>query len=316
MALRLHFDTEDLLATRFARSFAPLLELGLALATLRRQDALFAQWRSHLALPREARPVLALVPVSGAGPTFIDPVVSDLDIGLATVADSPSPLVHAELRRVFAERPVLPWVRDLDRRDSDAWQVLGDSLAAAHRTVIEPVAHRLVAGHRAEVASRAHTTARSGLRTMLAGLVPGSRWIGSVLSLPAVNDRDVALAGRGLTLVPSSFWTGQPLTCDHPDGSTALVYPSSTPLPVISRAPDGNGPLAALLGSTRAAILTTVRDGRATTALARELGISAASASEHTKVLREAGLVTSTRAGRAMVHTATPLGVQLVAGVE
>jgi DNA-binding transcriptional ArsR family regulator len=315
MALRLHFDADAVLATRFAPSPAPLLELGLALATFRRRDELFAAWRARLALPREARPVLALVPPNGAGPTFIDPVISDLDEALETVATAPAHVVHSELRRVFSGGQVMPWVRNLDRRDTEAWQVLAASLVAAHRAVIGPASARLEAGHRAEVAVRAHTAAHCGMRAMLASVVPGSTWRGAVLSVPSAGDHDLVLRGRGVTLVPSAFWRGRPLHCDHPDGSVALVYPSTVPLPVVAPEAPANEPLAALLGATRAAILVAARGGRSTSELGRDLGISAASASEHAKVLRAAGLVGSVRSGRSVRHTTTPLGEHLVAGV-
>jgi DNA-binding transcriptional ArsR family regulator len=91
-----------------------------------------------------------------------------------------------------------------------------------------------------------------------------------------------------------------------------LLYPAATPLPLVREASDGDG-LGDLLGATRAEVLRLSHDQLTTSELARSAGISVASASQHAKVLRLAGLVTSHRIGRAVVHEPTPLGVGLAA---
>jgi DNA-binding transcriptional ArsR family regulator len=90
-----------------------------------------------------------------------------------------------------------------------------------------------------------------------------------------------------------------------------LIYP-------VHRQPDalpgsveaGHAAVAALIGATRAAVLDTIaaRTAITTTDLAHHLAISPASASEHTTVLREAGLISSHRDRNRMLHTVTPLG--------
>lgn len=45
-----------------------------------------------------------------------------------------------------------------------------------------------------------------------------------------------------------------------------------------------------------------------------ELGVSAATVSGHTKTLRRAGLIVTTRAGKAVLHSLTPLGGRLLEG--
>jgi len=55
---------------------------------------------------------------------------------------------------------------------------------------------------------------------------------------------------------------------------------------------------------------------RPTSQLARLLGISIASASDHATVLRNAGLIASGRRRNTMVHTLTPLGAGLVSAAE
>lgn len=80
-----------------------------------------------------------------------------------------------------------------------------------------------------------------------------------------------------------------------------------------SRAAPEDDPLGALLGRTRAAVLELLTHQHTTSEVAAELGISAASASEHTSTLRAAGLVATERNGKSVRHTCTPLGLRLAA---
>lgn len=67
------------------------------------------------------------------------------------------------------------------------------------------------------------------------------------------------------------------------------------------------------MGRTRAAVLAAAADGCSTTGLARRLGISPATASQHASVLRRAALITTRRDGKAVLHTTTHLGTALLA---
>ena len=71
--------------------------------------------------------------------------------------------------------------------------------------------------------------------------------------------------------------------------------------------------LGALLGRSRAAILTGVALPKSTTDLARELGQSPPAVSAHLSVLRRCGLVTSWRSGRRVLYQRTPLASSIVA---
>jgi DNA-binding MarR family transcriptional regulator len=55
-----------------------------------------------------------------------------------------------------------------------------------------------------------------------------------------------------------------------------------------------------------------VEDGCTTGELARRIGISAPTASQHTLILREANLIVSTRNRHTVIHTLTPLGAALL----
>ncbi|MGA5171339.1 ArsR/SmtB family transcription factor [Streptomyces lavendulocolor] len=68
------------------------------------------------------------------------------------------------------------------------------------------------------------------------------------------------------------------------------------------------------LGSTRAALLAELVQGGTTSELARRLSISPASASQHTSVLRRAGLATSVRFRNTVHHSLTVQGRTLLKG--
>lgn len=71
--------------------------------------------------------------------------------------------------------------------------------------------------------------------------------------------------------------------------------------------------LAALLGRSRAAVLRAATEGPGTTSdLARRVGISVPSASQHLSVLRAAGLLVTTRHGNAAHHAPTALAYALL----
>jgi DNA-binding transcriptional ArsR family regulator len=293
------------------------MELGLAVATMRRHDPLFAGWRAHhrSRLTDRARPLLELIPADGAGPLFLDPVTADLQPALELVRSTPRPVVHGELRRVFGPgKRVSPWVRALDRRDPVAWASLLAAIRAAYDAVLAGDWQRLRAGFDADVTLRSQQLLRMGFQQTLADLYPGSSWDGDVLEIPSAYPGELHLGGRGLTLLPSLYWRAHPLYCGQPDGSLLLLYPAATPLPLVLGGLDGDGDgLGDLLGATRAEVLRLSREQLTTSEIARSAGISIASASHHAKVLRLAGLISSQRVGKAVVHAPTLLGVGLAA---
>lgn len=310
--LRVHLTAEDLLRTRFASQPAPLIELAHAVAALQRQDPVLGSWRRSAAarFPTAARPLLGLIPRSATGPLFLDPVSTGLAAGLDLVQQAPARLVRHELRRVLGSRPVPAWPRLLAAGDRETWRDLDRALRLAHDHLLCDAWPRVCSGFRAELAWRSRLIAELGVQAALSTLHPRISWSGTVLQIDAARELDVYPRGAGLTLLPSVLWTGRPMITDHPDGSTVVVYPALTPLPLIdAAAPD---PLGELLGQTRAHVLRLAFRERTTTELARELGASAATVSGHTKTLRAAGLIVTARAGKAVLHSVTPLGDRLL----
>lgn len=86
------------------------------------------------------------------------------------------------------------------------------------------------------------------------------------------------------------------------------VDPLRTPIPRLRD-------IGRLLGRTRTSVLLALtQQAHSTTSLAAELGLPLSGASQHVSVLRDAGLVSTTRQSGRTAHSATPLGRRLVNG--
>jgi DNA-binding transcriptional ArsR family regulator len=313
--IRVHLNAEDLLRIRFASHPAPLIELGHALAALHRSDPVFTGWRrrARAQLPRPARPLLDLIPGSAAGPLFLDPVSTSVEEGLQLVRQASPAFITAELQRITGTTRPPSWVRMLAEQDRQSWRDLIRAQRLAHQSLIVGNWQQVWGGFRAERAWRGRLMAELGVQGALATLHPAISWDATVLQIRTPKELDFYPRGAGVTLLPSVFWTGRPQIGHHPDGSIVIVYPALTPLPILQQAPRDHGnPLGELLGRTRAAVLRLTVRPRTTTDLASELAISAATVSGHTKALRAAGLIVTTRAGKAVQHLVTPLGSMLL----
>ncbi|MEV6398282.1 helix-turn-helix domain-containing protein [Streptomyces sp. NPDC051907] len=318
--IRIHLTAADFAGVRFAARPAPLQELNSAFLMLFRPDEelLFGNWRRRLltSLPAAVEPLGDLVPALEA-PAFLDVFSDSLHEGLDTVRATPADVVRSELERVNARRrsPAPLWIRDLHRGDASAWQVLRRAQQAAFEAVLRPVWPVVQDLHRAEFARHALTVAEHGVGAALTELVPGSRLHEGVWELDAPVEQDVRLGGRGLVLVPTFHWTGHPVVADVPDGPLFLTCAAGPGLPLsLAGAGDAESALAGVLGQTRFDALLLLTQEHTTSDLARRLRVSNATASTHAAALRGAGLVSTVRAGKSVLHRRTALGSLLVQG--
>ncbi|MFF2807306.1 ArsR/SmtB family transcription factor [Streptomyces sp. NPDC058000] len=324
--LRIHFTAADFARVRFAPRPAPLQELNVALSAMCRRDAapLFGRWRQRTlrALPTAAQPFGDLVPGLRA-PSFLDQFGDDLTEGLESVRATSPNVVRSELERVYAGAPTPAprWVHDLHRGDPDAWQLFRRAQAAAFDAVLRPVWPLIQDLHHAEFTRYALTVAEHGLATALTSLVPGTQLRDGCweFALPAPHHeseprgRSLDLRGRGVVLVPTFHRTGPPLLADLPGRPLFLTYPAGPGLPLPPSSAGGTDEaLAAVLGRTRRDMLLLLATEHTTGTLARRLCVSNATVSTHAAALRGAGLITTERAGRAVLHRRTPLGTLLV----
>jgi DNA-binding transcriptional ArsR family regulator len=303
---------QDLLNVRLAPRPAPLIDVWLAVATVQRprQTPLFAPRRRRLCgqLTQAARPLADLVNGDGDGPDYLAPATGDLDDGIHTILSTPDSVVRSQLADLFGQRPAPLWIRHLADGDREARTTLVEALRRTHRDVVQADYPRLRDAFDRDSAWRADLMVSQGTAAVL-GSIPNTRWTGSVFTRPEGDgDRGhFELDGAGVTLLPSATWTGNLLLERDADGTWLLIYAALDPAP--NRQADD--PLVALLGRTRAAVLRLLTHPHHTTAIARELGISPATASNHASVLRAAGLVTSQRYRSAILHSCTILGRHL-----
>jgi DNA-binding transcriptional ArsR family regulator len=319
--LRVPFGSQSLLTTRFAARPAPLVELAATIACLqaRSGDPRTRVWRRSAvrALPSTAAPLFGLITPIGEWPAFLTPIDDDIDTALERVSATPTTIVRRELRCLCpSARPLTPWIRDLARRDPEGWAILLRALREGYDALLAARWDGLVTAHASDIAFRSQVIAECGLRDCLAGLCAGSSWEGESLYVPLAQDVRVEVDQRAATLLPSAFWSRGPLIKDRHDGSRLLIYPALASSPLVA-ADSGTDidPVVSLLGRTRACILRSLAQRRTTTQLADELGISAATASEHAKTLRSNGLIVTERCGKTVLHSCTPLGLKLLAGV-
>jgi DNA-binding transcriptional ArsR family regulator len=253
------------------------------------------------------RVLATLTPRGPYFPDFLTPPEGHLglDPALGAITGTPKRRLKQELDKLAEWWPLPPWTHSLT--ESRALATLASTLRAYHDIAIAPYGALISRRVAAEHATRESQTGE----TLLRGMAPLMRWRPPVLEMPYRITRDLHLRGRGLLLVPSFFCRHTPVALADADLPPTLVYPIT---PRAHLQASAGEPLTALLGATRATILTAIDTGTTTTELARRVGTSPASVSRHTQVLREAGLVETTRHGKAVQHTLTPLGIALLEG--
>ncbi|MET8910913.1 winged helix-turn-helix domain-containing protein [Micromonospora sp. NPDC004551] len=324
--LKIIFSREDILRTRVAPAADPVWELVLSLHLLqgRTRDPLLTAWRRTVArglrtdTAENYRLLLALNPPRGYFPDFLTPYASKdgLDAGLDAVRSTPVDLLRRDLT-LLAEENLLPSSASaLARGEPDVLHHLTDSMVRYQSLAVTPYWSRIQAAVEADRARRARAMLDGGAEGLLNSLRPSMRWVDGVLEvLDYPDSRELHLDGRGLLLVPSFFCARTPVALLDASLPPVLVYPVDRLgglMPESGARGDADAAqrdaLAALLGRTRAAVLEATDEGCTTGEVARRLGISAAAASQHTAVLRNAGLLVSRRDRNMVLHTLTPLG--------
>ncbi|MGW3109392.1 DUF5937 family protein [Streptomyces sp. NPDC001100] len=319
--LRFHFTQEDLARVRVATEPHALWEIAVSLHRLQTREGrwAYAPWfRTACDSLRRAGLegtvksfLLPLFPRASYFPDFLTPLegAHGLDAGLEAVLATPYERVASEVGVLTRTVGAPAWAGRLTGRDLRE-QLVG-ALRAYHRAVIAPHEEAIQERLHAERARHAHTLFRAGTEGMLNGLSPTVRWRPPVLEIdPYPDHRDVHLDGQGLLLIPSHFCWHTPVALADPGLPPVLLYPLHHRPETESHT--DSPPLNVLLGPTRAAILRASATGSTTTEAARLAGVTPTTASHHTAVLRDAGLITSHRHANTVLHTLTPLGAALL----
>ncbi|CAM5239528.1 Transcriptional regulator OS=Streptomyces microflavus OX=1919 GN=Smic_04190 PE=4 SV=1 [Streptomyces microflavus] len=269
----------------------------------------------------ETRPLTSLLPARGPGLDLLALTgdVPSLDHAVDNLLHTPVSRLRREFEGVDFSPGQRPWAGRLAEGDRDALREFAGAVRACHRLAVEPYWNKgrseLVA-----LASRyANLVLEGGVDLLLRSLcAPLVRWRPPVLEAAYPRPVEVRLQGRGLIIAPTVFspravsllW--DPLDISQPPRLTVPALRE----PLTGAGPDGspgrNRNLESLLGRTRAAALHVTADGCTTTELARRLDVSAAAASQHATVLRNAELITTSRRGGSVLHLITPLGLALL----
>lgn len=336
--LRIHFTDADLARIRVATAPDPLWEtvLGLHQLALPKATHAFTHWRRRARAEVSGRRLGGMVRLLSSlapadvpyFPDFLTPAeASDgLASGLDAVRATPLARLRHELRMLAAATP--PARRQAARPgppgdEQRKLHQVADALHRLYETIIEPDWTRMAAHVEADRSLRLRALRDGGTKGLLESLRPVATWRAPVLYMAYPVDRDIHLDGRGLRLVPSRFCWRTPVSLGDDRLPPVLVYPVASedahpPARPACPFDAAGGPhaaaLTALLGATRARVLEALTATATTGELAVRLGISPASASKHTRALREARLVVSRRDGGRVVHTLTPLGTALLDG--
>ncbi|MEV1025794.1 winged helix-turn-helix domain-containing protein [Streptomyces sp. NPDC050264] len=297
---RIHFTPADFARVRLRPTVGPLVESAFAYGLLGRGvGAPFARWRGQVAERLTQWPL----PLSGTSAAIgLDGLLDLIERSGRSVS------TEAALGRTAPGLPFHPAAGDL----SQVW-----------RAAVAPYWEHVHGYLEAECEARGRVLMAGGVELLLATLHSKITWEAPVLRIHDGPDEDIGLDGRGMVLSPSVFLAQRPgrITRRLAENGPVVLAFAAPPDPRQAAAlwdePDDSGQsLGALVGQTRAAALHALRSSCTTGQLADRLGISAAGASQHTAVLRRAGLITTRRIRNTVLHTLTPLGVALLKGMS
>lgn len=322
--LRIHFTDADLARVRVAARPDPLWEIFFSLLRFQSRRGLWAYADWHRSArgalhdkglaPAVRNVLLPLYPSGTYFPDFLTPgeASEGLDAGLEAILDIPGQRVQQELSILDKVSGAPTWTRQLV--ETEPRKEFVRTIRNYYDVAIRPHGDHIQAHIDADRSVRARALMDGGIDGLLSGLGPYMRWRRPTLEVEYAEDRDLYLQGRGLTLVPSYFCWGAPVSLADSGLPPVLAYPLRHEASRTDEAGDRRpkAPLAALLGATRAVILQATAAGATTGELARAAGVSAASATRHTTVLRDAGLLASHRHGPSVLHTLTPMGAALL----
>jgi len=326
---------DDLLRCRFAIS--PLWETVAALRVALQPDrqTVHTPWLRRHAGQLEGLPralLQELLPAEGEALNFLTPPprgpLEHINAELERVRTTPVEVVRAELARALTPAAgtrnggLSPEARKLLADPANARDRIADLLTDCWCWLLADDWLRVRDLLEGDVLFRARRLADRGIEGFLADLHPAVSWSpatihvahGATSATPGNRTADcqLDLAGRGLLFMPSVFSSPKvAVILDHPWQPT-LVYPARGVALLWDRPTSPTSGLIAMLGRTRAALLTDLTAPSSPSRLAARHTISLATVSEHLGVLRAAGLATAHRAGRQVLYELTPLGHALV----
>lgn len=317
--LEVPFSALELTRTRFA--FSPIWEAVASMRVLRNpgEHALHLPWvkATRAKLDDAGLDIdlfFDLVPDRRV-PSFltVTPVtpMPDLADELAALRDLPAKSVRRALEHMDPPRSAA--VARLHRNPEAGMERLADLIETYWKLALEPHWHRMRSLIEGDISYHARKLVEGGAESLLNDLSPMVSWKDGKLRVEH-KATSLPLEGRGLVLVPSIFvWPAVSSKTDS-HWRPVLRYPARG----IATLWDQGGTatseaLAAVIGRTRAILLTELAAPASTTELAQRARLTAGGVSQHLAVLRAAGLVSAQRAGRSVLYSRTSTAEGLMA---
>lgn len=265
--------------------------------------------------PDVALTAMALQGCSGYVPDFLTPKPSDgpwprtLGHQLDVVRETPTEAVGTQLsygrgtgRRMPAEVSRVMDSGTLARRAANGLHQFWKAALADNWPTLD-------ATMALDLRRRAWTMATRGIGDTLDSLHPTLRWCGDHLRINMRHEEEADLTNAELVLSPTVLgWPRMRVQVCDPYNAV-ITYPASE---FHIGGQHHTPPLASLVGSTRATILTSLHRPSTTTALSREHGLAPSTVSHHLRVLGEAGMVAKSRGGTSVYYARTGRGDALV----
>ncbi|PSK86901.1 DNA-binding transcriptional ArsR family regulator [Murinocardiopsis flavida] len=324
--LRIHFGPEDIARLRVASEPDPMWELVVSLHRFqtRRGRAVVLDWfdEARREVPRRGladtvrTTLLPIAPFSAYFPDFLTPDEArhGFDAALDAISATPPARLDHEIGKLARYREVPTWAKGLASGERRPREDLRAAMRSYHDVAIAPYWEDIRADVDSDRVRRSRAILDGWTHGLLSSFEPLMRWEPPVLSAAYPVESDLHLNGRGLRLVPSYFCWKHPVALADPGLPPVLVYPLHNGMVRARRggAADAGRVLTALLGATRAAVLDAVALGLTTSELAARLAVSDSVVSHHTRILRDAGLIVSTRDRQNVLHTITRPGRELL----
>ncbi|KRC59339.1 ArsR family transcriptional regulator [Agromyces sp. Root81] len=313
--LRYVLNEGDVAAVRFGIS--PLCELGLSLRAIGDPSRFPLQlpWLRRTEAARadlDAEALRWLIDDRLWTPDFLNPrpesPLTRLDDEFEQLLATPSETfigdlvaVHGYVPPVFEGSPRVA-IRRIVRALRELWDASFAPYWPRMRAVLE-----------ADVVHRGRQIAQSGLSTMLNDISSTVDYEGGVVSVRLKDpaDRVQPIDGLGLTLVPTMFTRRG--SAPIGDGPPMIMYPARGQGALWENERVANpAAIAAILGETRASLLSALGDPASSTELGVRFGVTPSAVNQHLRALRDAGLLVSTRYGHSVLYLRSELGSALL----
>ncbi|MFD8009753.1 DUF5937 family protein [Streptomyces sp. NPDC058955] len=277
----------------------------------------------HRPWVREAQPVLAGEPelpllrmlLEGCLPSFLFPAPEErlpaFDAEVADLRSTDPAYVAVEcVAALGGQVGKLPAPAVLLER-------IADALTRCHARLVAPRWGRMRAVLEADLGRRAVALVDGGVEGLFTQLHSDVVWREGELMVRGHRRSGAAwtveAGGHGLVLMPSVFGWPDVIVDYSPRTAASIRYPASGVGLLWEQSRPTSAGLSAVLGRTRAALLTELGEPLSTPDLAARVGVTAGAVSQHLAALRGAGLVTTHRTGRTAVHLRTRTGTALTA---